>query len=288
MQQNKNFLLFILLVTLSHSWFLLYAQPTQETNEKIIKVALREVGHQLLLSNKDSNSLVLPVQKLTNLQYQLTFQNKLAIEPDSLVGLFKNSFQKAQLPEHYLLEVIDCKTQEVVYSYKMQNTKEKSIIPCKGRLLPSNCYRINVQFYTNVSNKIFPLYFAIAIGGIFLVLLGKRFKNTPNATKIKELDETTLTLGSFLWMPNQNKLVLQNQEVMLSQKEGELLTILASQLNTVVKREELTKKVWEDKGVVVGRSLDTYISKLRKRLQEDSSIHITNVHGVGYKLGVEE
>ena len=48
--------------------------------------------------------------------------------------------------------------------------------------------------------------------------------------------------------------------------------------------EDLTKKVWEDNGVFVGRSLDTYISKLRKKLQTDESIKLTNVHGVGYKL----
>lgn len=57
-------------------------------------------------------------------------------------------------------------------------------------------------------------------------------------------------------------------------------------MNTVVKRDELVKRVWEDQGVFVGRSLDTYISKLRKKLQEDDSIKITNIHGIGYKLEV--
>jgi len=47
------------------------------------------------------------------------------------------------------------------------------------------------------------------------------------------------------------------------------------------------KKVWEDNGVFVGRSLDTYISKLRKKLKDDDSIKLTNVHGVGYKLEVK-
>jgi DNA-binding winged helix-turn-helix (wHTH) protein len=57
--------------------------------------------------------------------------------------------------------------------------------------------------------------------------------------------------------------------------------------NQIIKRDELTKKVWEDNGVFVGRSLDTYISKLRKILKDDDSIRITNVHGVGYKLEVD-
>ena len=56
--------------------------------------------------------------------------------------------------------------------------------------------------------------------------------------------------------------------------------------NQIVTREELTKQVWEDNGVFVGRSLDTYISKLRKILKDDSTLKLTNVHGVGYKLEV--
>jgi DNA-binding winged helix-turn-helix (wHTH) protein len=60
-----------------------------------------------------------------------------------------------------------------------------------------------------------------------------------------------------------------------------------AQPNQIIKRDELTKKVWEDNGVFVGRSLDTYISKLRKKLKDDDSVRLINVHGVGYKLEVD-
>ena len=62
--------------------------------------------------------------------------------------------------------------------------------------------------------------------------------------------------------------------------------LFTSQPNEIIKREELTKKVWEDHGVFVGRSLDTYISKLRIKLKEDTSIKLINIHGVGYKLKI--
>ncbi|WP_439130159.1 helix-turn-helix domain-containing protein [Polaribacter sp.] len=58
--------------------------------------------------------------------------------------------------------------------------------------------------------------------------------------------------------------------------------------NYVVKSKELTKKVWEDNGVFVGRSLDTYISKLRKKLQDDEAIKLINIHGIGYKLEIKD
>lgn len=90
--------------------------------------------------------------------------------------------------------------------------------------------------------------------------------------------------GSFQFYPDQNKLIKEAQEITLSKKECEILQIFVANPNQIIKREELTKKVWEDNGVFVGRSLDTYISKLRKKLKGDDSIKLTNVHGVGYRL----
>lgn len=98
--------------------------------------------------------------------------------------------------------------------------------------------------------------------------------------------EPSLTIGTYKYYPEKNHLLYKGLQVSLSKKEVELLEIFVASPNLVVKRDELTKKVWEDNGVIVGRSLDTYISKLRKKLKEDDSINITNIHRVGYKLEV--
>ena len=102
--------------------------------------------------------------------------------------------------------------------------------------------------------------------------------------KLYETNVDSTKIGLFQFYPEQNKLVKQATEISLSKKECELLAIFAANPNQIIKRDELTKKVWEDNGVFVGRSLDTYISKLRKKLKEDTSIKIINIHGVGYKL----
>ena len=101
-----------------------------------------------------------------------------------------------------------------------------------------------------------------------------------------KLIKTIKSIGQYKFYPEQNKLVKAATEISLSKKECELLALFVANPNKIIKRDELTKKVWEDHGVFVGRSLDTYISKLRKKLQEDASIKLTNVHGVGYKLEV--
>ncbi len=260
---------------------------TNDNFSQRVKVSLRNVGHQLLLSNADTTSLVLPVQQLSESTFKLSFQNNLKIEPDGLVTLVNRSFKKSSFPTNYILEVKNCDNEEVVYSYEMKKKEEKAIIPCKGRVLPTNCYFIEVQFLkiSTSNNNQFIFY-----GLLFLiaVLVGVVYqKKRKNKTATTNNLMNVVNLGIFEFYPEQNKLVKQATEISLSKKECELLEILISKPNEIIKREELTKRVWEDNGVVVGRSLDTYISKLRKKLKEDTSIKITNIHGVGYKLEID-
>jgi len=62
--------------------------------------------------------------------------------------------------------------------------------------------------------------------------------------------------------------------------------ILALSPNEIIERSRLQKEVWEDEGVIVGRSLDMFISKLRKKLEVDPNINIVVIRGKGYKLEV--
>ena len=251
-----------------------------------VKIALRNVGHQLLLGNQDSTSLVLPVVALEKSKYKLSFQNQLAFEPNSLVNIVKSSFEKANLSEYYRVEVIECTNKEVAYSYKMSAEDERTIISCSSRILSEDCYIIEVKFthvavsFFNENTFVVILIFMISILLIFHSYRKKqkRFTEVSNTNYAK--------IGSFQFYPDQNKLIKESEEISLSKKECELLEIFVANPNQIVKRDELTKKVWEDNGVFVGRSLDTYISKLRKKLKTDSSIKLTNVHGVGYKLEV--
>ena len=248
---------------------------------EITKIALRDVGNSLLLSQNDSTSLVLPITNIDANKFELTFQEELSIVPDNLVDAVKNSFAKANLPDNYRIEVLQCSDNEVAYSYEMKNEEQNSIIPCMGRALPIGCYIIQVQF-TELKQTSWVIY-VLLFGGVILALW---FLMKLRKPKLKEDTLESYIIGKYEFYPDQNKLVKSASEIQLSKKECELLEIFYENLNTVVKRDELVKRVWEDQGVFVGRSLDTYISKLRKKLQEDDSIKITNIHGIGYKLEV--
>ncbi|EDP96767.1 winged helix-turn-helix domain-containing protein [Kordia algicida OT-1] len=287
MNKQRIFVYIVLAMIAVCTW--IFSTPSKaetEFSEKV-KIALRDVGNKLLLSEKDSTSLILPVVEISKAKYELSFQNPLQFEPNNMVFIMEQSFIQSQLPLAYLVEVIQCDDEQVAYSFLVTAQEESTIIPCNGRWLPKNCYKIQVRFtektvtFWNVSTVIYIFLFII-----FIVMELFFFRKKPVATSI-ENDETFATIGSFYFYPTQNKLVKQATEINLSKKECELLQIFAANLNQVVTRDELTKKVWEDNGVIVGRSLDTYISKLRKKLKDDERIKITNVHGVGYKLELE-
>ncbi|KAA9325665.1 response regulator transcription factor [Adhaeribacter soli] len=72
----------------------------------------------------------------------------------------------------------------------------------------------------------------------------------------------------------------------LTLKETEVLRLLAQHKNAIVKRDTILKTVWEDNGYFVARSMDVFISRLRKYLKPDESLRIASVHGVGYKLEI--
>lgn len=248
------------------------------------KMALRDVGNKLLLTNLDSTSLILPVIELETNKYRIAFSSPFSFEPSTLVTHMKQSFLASQLPEYYRVEVLQCSDREVAYSYQMSADNESTIIPCAGRYLPKACYLIEVKFTNRVNGLAMQEVITYVI--ILLVLLGVGFLIFKKLKPESATQETGSMekLGSFYFYPEQNKLVKEAQEIALSRKECELLALFVASPNQIIKRDELTKRVWEDNGVFVGRSLDTYISKLRKKLKADTSIKLTNIHGVGYKL----
>jgi len=287
MSRRKIYIYGGLAIVFAFTWLLSGSDKKNDEFSETVKIAIREVGNQLLLLNKDSTSLVLPVIKLEESKFKLSFQNQLSFKPNHLVSIVDSSFIKSRLPENYRVEVIQCSDEEVAYSYEMSIAEEKTIIPCAGRFLPENCYTINVRFLNKssdlISKQVF-LYLIILIA--LIVLLDLLFNRNKQAATSQNNNENFASIGSFQFYPDQNKLVKQAKEISLSKKECELLEIFVANPNQIIKRDELEKRVWEDNGVVVGRSLDTYISKLRKKLKEDTSIKLTNIHGIGYKLEV--
>ncbi|UXP33074.1 response regulator transcription factor [Reichenbachiella agarivorans] len=94
-------------------------------------------------------------------------------------------------------------------------------------------------------------------------------------------------LGNYRFDSVEFKLYYQDQMTKLTRRESEILYYLYQRINVVCKREELLLALWGDDDYFKGRSLDVFISKLRKYLSHDPCLDIENIHGVGFKLSLK-
>lgn len=107
-----------------------------------------------------------------------------------------------------------------------------------------------------------------------------------NGNKNKEKEK--FTLGKFSFDAQKQILAEGDIIVKLTTKESELLKLLCQHSNDVLERNFALKKIWIDDNYFNARSMDVYITKLRKHLKEEPSVEIINIHGKGYKLIVGE
>ncbi len=97
-----------------------------------------------------------------------------------------------------------------------------------------------------------------------------------------------LQFGSFTFDYPNRVLCSPKEEMNLTKKEAEVLRMLAQNINVVVKREKVLTNVWGENDYFMGRSMDVYIARLRKKLSVDTGVSIVNVHRMGFKLAVNE
>lgn len=95
---------------------------------------------------------------------------------------------------------------------------------------------------------------------------------------------TTYKFGKFEFDPNSHSLSTREGEKKLTKKESELLHLLVINKNQVLRRDIALKTIWGENDYFMGRSMDVYVTKLRKILGADPSVTITNIHNIGFKL----
>ncbi len=276
-----------------------YAQ--EEIYERHIQVSIRVIGHEVLLSAGDSSSRVLPIEKEED-RYGLEFESELQFSPEVLVVTIDSVVNKTGIASSYIVEVEECVSGKVVYSYEIGGSVKQDLVPCINRVLPKACYRI---FFTivepnNLMHSFYgpPVespkntllkakgvnYLAFGIPGLALLLLIGLFLYSQKYKPKAKHDPNLTSLGAYQFNNKSMELSFNGEIIELSSKEADLLKLLLNYVNSTVEREHILKTIWGDEGSYIGRTLDVFISKLRKRLEADSSVKIVNVRGVGYKL----
>ena len=263
-----------------------------EENKELI--ALRKIGHEVLLSTGDLNSRVLPIKQVAKREFQIEFEKPLSLQPDSIVHIVNTVVSETGLPAAYVANVLDCSTEEIVYGFSMSADAKNNVVPCLARTLPKASYKLDIKFATLPGTGLKKTFYIVAIILAILTLLAvflKNFYKSNNPSKTVEPVPTpsnnkVIGIGNFEFYFEQQYLLHQGEKTELTGKESKLLFILASSPNLFIERKKLQEEVWENEGVIVTRSLDVFISRLRKKLSKDPAVQLVNVHGKGYKLEI--
>lgn len=266
-----------------------------------INLALRRTAHHLLRAAGDSISRIPAIQQPD----PRTFRVQLArsFDYDKLPGLLSQSLAVHQITSSYDVAVLDCATNQLQLGYTMADLLGKDSVACAGRSMTVGCYVLQVTFDTPLpvaqSKPIWPF---LALGGLltgFLVLVWRSqtapipSPEIPVEPEIQPQSDATpestnrLCFGQSCLDVSNQVLTVGGQVHKLTYRETKLLRVLANHANEVMERDRILELVWEDEGVTVGRSVDVFVSRLRKLLVNDPLIKIAAVHGVGYRMEVQ-
>ena len=286
-----KYYLFGIAIILSISTLLISAVAMRNTSDdtELLKnraaLVVRKIGHSLLLHAGDSSSRVLPIKPVDEATFELTFETSFSFVPDSLVSIVRSQLAEHHLPADYVVQVVESSSQDVVYGFAI-GADQANVIPCKGRVQPRGHYTVQIAFTnSNASKRAIESYFLFflalaSLGSIAFV--GKAWVRRQKPGQ--GFEQPAVLVGSYRFEEKQGILSNDTETITLSAKETKLLRIFAAEPNSLIERDRLLKEVWEDEGVFTGRSLDMFISKLRKKIKNDTSLRLTNVRGKGYTL----
>lgn len=104
----------------------------------------------------------------------------------------------------------------------------------------------------------------------------------------RDPDQTSFQIGNYSFDSRRRILKFGEKEKKLTARESELLHLLCRYLDRTLPREVALREIWSDEGYFAGRSMDVFITKLRKHFQDDDRVSILSVHGKGFRLIVGE
>lgn len=252
-------------------------------------LALRRTAHLLLVENGDSISVITPVQQPDAHTFIIRIDK--LFDYDKLPVLLQKSLEIHGIDRGYDVSVVRCENSSIALGYNFQDLNRKEGVPCRGRELKAGCYNLKVSFYPETKTAsgngnwwILPIGSFLA--GLGFIVWKKSKKDDKRVENSEVFVESKINFGNSSLDVNNLTLISEHKSFALTYREAKLLHLFTNNQNTVLERDFILKSVWEDEGIVVGRSVDVFVSRLRKMLSEDLRVKISAVHGVGYRLEV--
>lgn len=249
-----------------------------KAQDSLLQYQSRLITHELLKACGDSSSVIGPV-KLINQRYRVDISQAWQPHPDSLIAVLRDL--QWQQHEPALISIIRLADSAEMYSYVLGD--ELNPDACLGRQYPPDLYRVEIA-WTDKSKVLEGqepkaeskawIYLLIAL---FVGLLGGYYLSTRKISQNQENEELVFDTDKM-------QLRFGDKDFELSAKEFDLLYLLYKNKNQTLSREQLLEEVWDNPSDYLGRTLDVFVSRLRKKCAPITSFEIVSVRGVGYRL----
>lgn len=258
-----------------------------------INLALREIADALLQQNNDLLSAIPPIKEEEPGSYLITLKNK--VDYSRLRSVVDRILDRHGIRPEYRVSLLNCEDGKVELGFLALVTDVEKEFPCQAREQTAGCYNLRISMIepadplaeipvSDPQRTIQWLLLSLAIGSpIIWLFWGKKpsASTEPSVTSSEGwIKKGVLTA----FHPVNQVLEINDKTIEMTFREAKLLQFFFDHSDQVLERERIMEAVWEDEGVIVGRSLDVFVSRLRKKLKSDPSLQIVNVHGVGYKL----
>ncbi len=253
-----------------------------------VNLALRRSADQLLRASGDSTSRIAPVEQLNDHVWLVKLER--ALNYDTLPSILQASFNIHGIHKNYDVSVITCSDQSLILGYNYLDVVDNGKVPCSGRSLPAECYNLKITFNDkiNAAEKIpLKIYFFGFVFALSFFTLGRLWYKSQKIKSSDLISENNKIRFAGLQLDVINQVLISDTtRHSLTYRETKLLQLFVNHPNQILERSIILQKVWEDEGVLVGRSLDMFVSRLRKMLKVDPAVQLVAVHGVGYRMEI--
>lgn len=270
-----------------------------------VNLALRRTADALLRASGDSTSRIPAIEQVGAGVWRIRLEQPFRY--DSLPALLQASLDLHGIRRTYVVavrrcadDIIDLGYHQLDYlkkndrhangqydSLQINPVRQAADVPCGGREMPDGCHFIEITFsettgkHTVLATKAGVLL--LILGGLIGFWVSGRRKRKP-ATPDTGGETEWLEFGNSRLDVAGQVLLCGGVRQTLTFRETKLLRLFAASPNRLLERDIILREVWADEGILVGRSVDVFVSRLRKKLAADPSVGIVAVHGVGYRL----
>ena len=285
MMGNRLMRLFSLVFMLSMSGTVMLHAGTEPIDPQKVNLVLRRTADRLLRASGDLNSRIPAVEHTTENVWRIQIRQTFSY--DTLPSVLQSALDQYGITQPYEVAVKRCEDDVIDLGYQQQDVIQDSIVPCMGREEPDGCHYIEITFTGPIITKSASewKYVLLAIAGLAgIAAAWWYFRKKPSPLVDNSPDGDWITFGQSRLHLSSQILECDGIRHQLTYREAKLLKLFAAHPGQLLEREQILQQVWADAGVQVGRSVDMFVSRLRKKLKADSSIGIVAVHGVGYKM----